>query len=42
MKLVLLLGLIDVDGDEVLIVHLLLDVLVHAVGNNWFVGDLDM
>ena len=42
MKLILLPGLADVHGDEVLAVHLLLDVLVHAVGNVWFVEDLDM
>ena len=40
--MVLLPGCVDVDGDEVLVIHLLLDVLVHAVGNVWFVGDLDM
>ena len=42
MKLVLLPGLVNVHEDVVPIVHLLLDVFIHLIGNVGFVGDLDM
>ena len=42
MELELLSGLVNIDGDVVAIVHLLLDVSIHWVGNVGFVGDLDM
>ena len=42
MELVLLRGLINVDGDVVAVVPLLLDVTIHFIGNIGFIGDLDM
>ena len=42
MELELLSGLVDVDGDVVTIVHLLLDVTIYLFGNIGFIGNLDI
>ena len=42
MELVLLFGLMAVDGDVVATVHLLPDVIIHLIGNVGFFEDLDM